>query len=70
VPASLVAGAEVAAGAGMALLICYALGRLALDRRRLARGSRRRRLDQSRKDNPSLTRTPAIPDVPRTTINP
>jgi hypothetical protein len=50
VPASLVAGAEVAAGAGMALLICYALGRLALgrlalgrlalDRRRLARGSR------------------------------
>jgi hypothetical protein len=37
----LVAGAEVAAEAGMALLICYALGRLALDRRRLAHGSRR-----------------------------
>jgi hypothetical protein len=33
---ALVAGAEVAAAAGIALLICYALGRLALDRRRLA----------------------------------
>jgi hypothetical protein len=34
------AGAEVAAAAGMALLICCPLGRLALDGR-LARGSRR-----------------------------
>jgi hypothetical protein len=33
---ALVAGAGVAAGAGMALLLCHALGRFALDRRRLA----------------------------------
>ena len=33
---ALVAGAGVAAGGGMALLIVYVLGRLALDRRRLA----------------------------------
>jgi hypothetical protein len=33
---ALAAGAEVAAGGGMALLIVYVLGRLALDRRRLA----------------------------------
>jgi hypothetical protein len=26
--------------------------------------------DQALTGNPSLTRTPAIPDVPRTTINP
>ena len=32
----LVAGLAVAAVAAMALLICYALGRLVLDRRRLA----------------------------------
>jgi len=33
---ALAAGAEVAVAAGMALLICYALGRFALDRRRMA----------------------------------
>jgi hypothetical protein len=38
---ALVARAEVAAAAGTALLICCPLGPLALDRRRLARGSRR-----------------------------